>query len=47
MPKPKPFLTYDLQINKLTDDKHLVMDDESAARTALKRIGYICALGGS
>ncbi len=46
MPKPKPFLTYDLQINKLTDDKHFVMDDESAARTALKRIGYFSIIGG-
>ena len=46
MPTPKPFLTYDQQIDKLTNEKHIAIDDELAARTALKRVGYFSIIGG-
>ena len=46
MPKPKPFLTYDQQIDKLANEKHIIIDDESSARIALKRIGYFSIIGG-
>lgn len=43
---PKPFLTYDQQISKLTNDKHIVIDDEVIARKALKHIGYFSVIDG-
>lgn len=46
MPQPKPFLTYDQQIDKLTNEKHIIIDDEPSARNALKRIGYFSIIGG-
>lgn len=46
MPKPKPFLTYDQQIDKLTNEKHIIINDEPSVRIALKRIGYFSIIGG-
>lgn len=37
---PKPFLTYEQQLAKLRDEKHLVISDQESASNKLKRIGY-------
>lgn len=42
----KPFLTYDQQIQKLTNDKKLVIDDIASAKAALENIGYFSLIGG-
>lgn len=42
----KPFLTYQQQIEKLTTDKHLIIDDISLAEEKLKDIGYFALIGG-
>lgn len=36
----KPFLTYEQQLAKLRDEKHLVISDEESASNKLKHIGY-------
>ena len=36
---PKPFMTYDQQIQKLRD-KHLIVADEDSAKDILRQIGY-------
>lgn len=36
MPQPKPFLTYDQQIDKLTNEKHIIINDDPSTRIALK-----------
>ena len=41
----KPFMTYDQQLEKLKE-KHLQVQDEAAAREALRRIGYFSLVGG-
>ena len=42
----KPFLTYDDQIKKLTDDKQMKIADPAYAKTVLKDIGYFSLIGG-
>lgn len=42
----KPFLTYDQQLEKLCNEKKLVIDDHEAATEALKNIGYFSLIGG-
>ena len=42
----KPFLTYDDQIKKLTDDKQMKIADPAYAKTILKDIGYFSLIGG-
>ena len=43
---PKPFLTYEQQLAKLRDEKHLVIFDEESASNKLKRIGYYSLISG-
>lgn len=43
---PKPFLTYEQQIHKLSVDKCLNITDAEKARTALTDIGYFSLIGG-
>lgn len=42
----KPFLTYDEQITKLIDEKHLYIPNPAYAKTILKDIGYFSLIGG-
>lgn len=42
---PKPFMTYDQQIEKLKS-KHLGIDDEAAAKETLRQIGYYALITG-
>lgn len=42
----KPFLTYDAQIKKLVNEKHLHISDPEYAKTILKDIGYFALIGG-
>lgn len=42
----KPFLTYQQQIDKLKNEKNLIIDDESYATDILMRIGYFKLIGG-
>ena len=42
---PKPFLTYEQQIQKLRD-KHLVIPDEAEAKEKLRLIGYFALITG-
>ena len=42
----KPFLTYDQQLEKLRNEKKLLIDDAEAAEEALKNIGYFSLIGG-
>lgn len=42
----KPFLTYDEQIEKLVNEKHLQITDLTYAKTILKNIGYFSLIGG-
>lgn len=41
----KPFMTYDQQIQKLRA-KHLVISDEEAAKSILRRYGYFALITG-
>lgn len=43
---PKPFLTYEQQIDKLRNEKMLIIDDEDYAVEMLKQIGYFKLIGG-
>lgn len=43
---PKPFLTYEQQLIKLRDEKHLVINDESAACCKLRQISYYSLVSG-
>ena len=43
---PKPFLTYEQQLAKLRDEKHLVISDQESASNKLKRIGYYSLISG-
>ena len=40
------FLTYEQQINKLVNDKNLIIADREYATDALKQIGYFALIGG-
>ena len=42
----KPFLTYQQQIQKLIDDKHLIIHDTFWAERKLQDIGYFALIGG-
>lgn len=42
----KPFLTYEQQIRKLADEKHLIIADPVLAENALRDIGYFTLIGG-
>lgn len=43
---PKPFLTYVQQIDKLKNEKNLIIEDESYATEMLMQIGYFKLIGG-
>ena len=43
---PKPFLTYEQQLNKLTQEKNLIIQSPSDAEEYLKRIGYYALICG-
>lgn len=43
---PKPFLTYVQQIDKLKNEKNLIIEDEGYATEMLKQIGYFKLIGG-
>ena len=43
---PKPFLTYVQQIDKLKNEKNLIIEDENYATEMLKQIGYFKLIGG-
>ena len=40
------FLTYEQQINKLENDKNLIVDNKEYATDVLKQIGYFALIGG-
>ena len=42
----KPFLTYEQQLNKLKNEKKLVISDDVVALNTLKDIGYFSLIGG-
>ena len=42
----KPFLTYQQQLHKLTDEKHLIVRDMTLAEKKLREIGYFTLIGG-
>ena len=42
---PKPFITYDQQI-ELLKSKHLIISDEDTAKRVLAQIGYFSLIGG-
>jgi len=43
---PKPFLTYDEQINKLEHEKELIISDKTYVYKQLQKIGYFALIGG-
>lgn len=43
---PKPFLSFQAQINFLETDKNLLIQDHDYARSMLKQIGYFSLIGG-
>lgn len=42
---PKPFMTYDQQLQKMRD-KHLIISDGDSAKDTLRRIGYFSLVSG-
>ena len=42
----KPFITYTAQVEKLTNEKHLIVTDTNFATTSLKNISYFGLIGG-
>ena len=42
----KPFITYTAQVEKLTNEKHLIVTDTNYAITSLKNISYYGLIGG-
>ena len=42
----KPFLTYQQQIQKLIDEKHLIVNDVMLAMEKLQELGYFTLIGG-
>ncbi len=42
---PKPFITYDQQV-ELLKSKHLIINDEESAKRVLAQIGYFSLIGG-
>lgn len=45
-PSTKPFLTYDSQLDKLANEKQLIISDYEKALQILKDIGYFSLIGG-
>lgn len=43
---PKPFTTYQDQLNKLENEKGLIISDKTFAEDVLKRISYFALIGG-
>lgn len=43
---PKPFLTYDQQIDNLANTKKLQINNNDSAKESLKNIGYFSLIGG-
>ena len=43
---PTQFLTYEQQIDKLVNEKNLVVNDREAAISALRDIGYFALING-
>jgi abortive infection bacteriophage resistance protein len=46
MPTSKPFLTYEQQLNKLTNEKNLVIANRKYAEQMLKQVGYFSLVSG-
>ena len=46
MPTPKPFLSYEQQLDKLANEKNLVIGDREYAEKTLKEIGYFSLISG-
>jgi len=44
--KKKPFLTYDKQIEKLVNEKGLIINDVLSAKKLLKKHGYFALISG-
>ena len=42
----KPFLTYDQQIDKLIDEKNLIVEDRDYAISILKKVSYFALICG-
>jgi len=42
----KPFLSYDQQLDKLINDKKLIIPDQNKAMSILKNVGYFSLIGG-
>ena len=42
----KSFITYTAQVEKLTNEKHLIVTDTNFAITSLKNISYFGLIGG-
>ena len=43
---PKPFMTYEQQLTKLKDEKHILIPDEVKAKAKLQEIGYYSLVTG-
>lgn len=43
---PKPFLTYEQQLIKLRDEKHIVITDEAETLCKLQQVGYYSLISG-
>ena len=43
---PKPFLTYEQQLIKLRDEKHIVIADEAETLCKLQQVGYYSLVSG-
>lgn len=43
---PKPFLTYEQQLVKLRDEKHIVIADEAGTLCKLQQVGYYSLVSG-
>ena len=43
---PKPFLTYEQQLIKLRDEKHIVITDETKTLCKLQQVGYYSLVSG-
>ena len=43
---PKPFMTYEQQLTKLKDEKHILIPDEAKAKAKLQEIGYYSLVTG-
>jgi len=46
VPKLKPFLTYEQQLDKLIGEKNLVINDRRYAEDMLSQIGYFTLISG-